>query len=124
MHGHNKEFGAKGEDAACGYLRRNGYQIIERNFRTRNGEIDIIAIDKSIKPQTLCFIEVKTRFSDEFGDPLEAITYYKLQALIRTALFYQMSHPKLPQLLRLDAVSITMSHEGEVLDLKLVKNLN
>lgn len=124
MRGHNKQFGQKGEDEACSYLRRQGYEIIERNFRIRNGEIDIIALDKSTKPYTLCFIEVKTRFSDDFGDPLEAITYYKLQALTRTALFYQMSHPKLPSLLRLDAVALTMDHDGNLIDLKLVKNLN
>lgn len=124
MRGHNKQFGQKGEDEACSYLRRHGYEIIERNYRIRNGEIDIIALDKSVRPYTLCFIEVKTRFSGDFGDPLEAITYYKLQALTRTALFYQMSHPKLPSLLRLDAVALTMDHEGKVQDLKLVKNLS
>ncbi|MEK7605505.1 MAG: YraN family protein [Patescibacteria group bacterium] len=124
LRGYKKQFGEKGENEACDYLSRHGYQIVERNFRTRNGEIDIIAIDKAEKPPALCFIEVKSRFSDEYGDPLEAITYFKLRALIRTAQFYILSHPKLPQLLRLDAIAVTMDHMGNLRDLKLVKNLN
>lgn len=124
LQGYKKQFGQKGEEEACSYLRQHGYEIIERNFRTRNGEIDIIAIDKTEKPYTLCFVEVKSRFSDEYGDPLEAITYFKLRALIRTAQFYQISHPKLPQLLRLDAIAVSMDHAGNLIELKLVKNLN
>lgn len=120
---HNKQFGTKGEDAACLYLIKQKYKIIERNFRTRNGEVDIIAIDTATKPLTLAFIEVKTRISDEFGDPLEAINYYKMQALIRTAAFYAASHPKLPQQLRVDAVGITMTNAGELIDIRLVKSI-
>ncbi len=124
LHGYKKQFGEKGEQEAVNYLRKHGYEIIERNFRLRNGEIDIIAIDGSVKPPTLVFVEVKTRFSDEYGDPLEAITYYKLQALQRTAIFYQIKHPKLPQLMRLDAVAVTLDHDGNLIDLRLIKNIS
>jgi putative endonuclease len=122
--GYNKEFGQKGEDKAVEFLRKKGYRLIERNFRTRNGEIDIIAVDKSSNPPTLAFIEVKTRFSDEFGDPMEAITYYKMRAFTRTALIYQMKHPKLPQLLRLDAIAVTLDHDGGLISIRLVKNIS
>jgi putative endonuclease len=121
--GYKKQFGQKGEDLACAYLRKNRYKIVERNFRLRNAEIDIIGIDTSSNPQTLAFIEVKTRTSNSYGEPLEAIGYYKLQAMNRAALYYQMSHPHLPKLLRLDAISIRMNDLGEVLLIDLLKNI-
>jgi putative endonuclease len=124
LHGYKKQFGEKGEQEAVSYLRNHGYKIIERNFRLRNGEIDIIAIDGSLKTPTLAFIEVKTRFNDDFGDPLEAITYFKLQALQRTAVFYATKHPKLPHLLRLDAVAVTLDHQYNLIDIRLVKNIS
>lgn len=122
--GYNKQFGARGEEHACSYLQKHRYHIVERNYRTRNGEIDIIAVDRSEKTPVLAFIEVKTRFSDSFGAPLEAIGYYKLQALMRTAQYYQMTHPMLPQQLRLDAIAITMTPTGEISTIDLVKNIS
>ncbi len=121
--GYRKIFGQEGEERAIEYLQNNGYRIVERNFRTRNGEIDIIAIDESLSPKELVFVEVKTRFSDSFGDPLEAITYYKMKALRRTALFYQVRHPKLPQILRLDAVAVILNKEKNNATIRLVKNI-
>lgn len=123
LHGYKKQFGQKGENEACVYLRKHGYKIIERNFRIKNGEIDIIAIDTEDKIQTLVFIEVKTRFSDEYGDPLEAITYFKLQAMQRTALFYSNQYPQLPRLLRLDAIAVILDHAGNLISIKLMKNI-
>ncbi len=123
-HGYNKLFGQKGEDEAAQYLQKNGFRVIEKNFRIRNGEIDIIALDESVKPNELVFVEVKTRFSNSFGDPLEAIHYYKMQALKRTALIYQMKHPKLPQLLRLDAIAVTLDQDGKLISIRIVKNIS
>jgi putative endonuclease len=122
--GYKKLFGQRGEDEAVRYLIHNGFKIIERNFRIRNGEIDIIALDESVKPKELVFVEVKTRLSDLYGDPLEAINYYKMQALKRTALFYQIKNPKLPQLLRLDAIAVVFNHDGTLISVKLVKNIS
>ena len=119
-----KQFGQKGEDSACAYLAKHKYKIIERNFRTRNGEIDIIAIDTSENPPTLVFIEVKTRFSNAFGEPLESIGFYKLKALERTAIFYQASHPNLPGNMRLDAVAVSMDYDGTVKNIQLIKNIS
>ena len=59
------EFGRRGEDAACAYLLRHGYSIVERNYRCRRGEIDIIAA----KDGGAVFVEVKTRRSLKFGTP-------------------------------------------------------
>lgn len=117
--------GKRGEDLAVAYLKKNGFRIIDRNFRIRGGEIDIIAIDASPEneKETLVFIEVKTRSSLEFGTPLEAITSWKLNALIKTAQFYKTKHPKLPDLMRIDAVAVTLHgiKGGEKID--LVKNI-
>ncbi len=78
------KLGSLGEDIAANYLSLNGYQIIERNFRSRLGEIDIIAKTSS----TLVFIEVKTRRNFSFGIPSEAVTYGKQQKILHTALYY------------------------------------
>lgn len=66
---HNKRLGAKGEARARGYLKENGYKILEKNYKNPFGEIDIIAE----KDGVIAFIEVKTRLSDKFGAPSEAV---------------------------------------------------
>jgi putative endonuclease len=115
--------GELGEKIAVEYLKRHNFRIIERNFRTRNGEIDIIAIDTNEKPYVLSFIEVKTRKTVEYGIPLEAIGFHKLQALQRTAEFYKLSHSGLPDSLRIDAVAILLNADNSLAQLELVKNI-
>jgi len=118
--------GKLGEDFAVSFLQRKGFIIIDRNFRIRGGEIDIIAIDPTEGKgnEALVFIEVKTRSSNEYGDPLEAIGYYKLKALIRTSQFYKMKHPRLPDLMRIDAVAVIVDENGRQLQIELVKNIS
>lgn len=118
--------GKIGEDTAASYLRKLGYTILERNFRIRNGEIDIIAVDPSTSSgqKTLVFVEVKTRSSDKFGTPLEAIHYWKLKALRNAAQVYKISHRGLPNLLRIDAVSVLLNNRGEVVSLEHMKNIS
>jgi putative endonuclease len=70
----NKTFGKIGEDRAAKLLRNKGYKIIEQNYTTKLGEIDLIAIDVD----TLVFVEVKTRWSKKFGNPEEAVNLRKL----------------------------------------------
>lgn len=108
------------------FLEKKGYLIVERNFRTRNGEIDIVAIDPSTGSgqATLVFVEVKTREGNAYGTPLEAITYFKLKFLIRTATFYSATHPRLPKGLRIDAIAVSLGANGEVLDIEHVKNIS
>jgi len=110
----------RGEDLASDYLAKKGYKILERNFRKRYGEIDIVALDRN----TLVFIEVKTRSSNQFGSPLESITPWKLKSVIKTAQYYKLTHKNLPDSLRIDAVSIKLSQEGSVNELELVKNIS
>lgn len=112
-----------GEDKACEYLKKLGFKIIERNFRKGYGEIDIVAIDESEKEKVLAFIEVKTRTSNQFGTPLEAITYWKLKTLIKTAQYYKMTHRNLPESLRIDAIAVILNG-NEVQNIELTKNIS
>ena len=79
--------GRKGEDAAARYLCARGYSILERNWRCRFGEADIIARDPD---GTICFVEVKTRRSMDAGLPEESITAQKRQRYERIAMCYMM----------------------------------
>lgn len=80
--------GKAGEDLAARYLMQKGYDIVERNYHTRFGEIDIIARDA----RYLAFVEVKTRARGGLTDPLESITPAKRGKIIRSALLYLQSH--------------------------------
>jgi len=103
-----KELGAKGEEIAARYLKKKGYRIIERNFRTRIGEIDIIAEHD----RELVFIEVKTRTDVLFGSPFESVTPQKQKQLSKVALDYmnKMDCHDLPA--RFDVVGIEIREEG------------
>ncbi len=79
-----RSIGTVKEECAVAYLESNNYQIIEKNFRTRYGEIDIIAMDG----ECLVFVEVKFRSSVKYGYPEEAVDSFKQRKIINTALFY------------------------------------
>lgn len=111
-----KSVGQIGEDLAAKYLSKAGYKIIERNYRIRGGEIDIIALDGN----TLVYIEVKTRTSHTFGLPEESVTIPKLNFLIRAAKFYRNCRRNLPAGERIDVVAIDMT--GNKPQIKLIKN--
>lgn len=115
----NLPLGRFGEELAAKYLQKNGYRILARNFRKGYGEIDII----TQKEDTLVFVEVKTRIGDKYGKPEEAITPWKLKALIRTVQYYKVLHPKLPDSLRIDLLAIDLSPAGEVKTLKHLQNI-
>lgn len=78
------ELGMMGEKLALDYLKKNRFKILETNYRSNHGEIDIIARKK----KTLFFIEIKTRSSDAFGTPAESVTAKKQEHLIKTAEYY------------------------------------
>lgn len=81
---YKKQFGKDGEDLAEKFLTQKGYEIVERNFLIRGGEIDIVSKIKG----WLVFVEVKARKNINHGLPEEAITYWKIKSLKKTALFY------------------------------------
>lgn len=94
--------GRKGEDIAAEYLEKNGCRILERNFRCRYGEIDIIAMDGS----TLCFVEVKTRSRVSFGLPCQAVDWKKEQHIMRCAYCYMRESEAECSGIRIDIVEI------------------
>ena len=80
--------GKSGEDFVCNKISALGFKILQRNFREKFGEIDIIALDG----KTLCFIEVRTRNSDLLGHPSETVDLKKQHQIRRVAEFYLMKH--------------------------------
>ena len=105
----NKATGNFGEKLASDFLKKQGYKILERNYRIRGGEIDIVARDG----ETLVFVEVKTRYSHEFGLPSESMTYFKIKALLKTAQFYNQKINWGNKPYRLDFISIDFASSKE-----------
>ena len=97
-----KAFGNKGERLAARFLRRKGFKILARQYATRWGEIDLIALDG----ETVVFVEVKSRRSQAAGHPVEAITYDKQKKLTRMALAYLKRHGLLENSARFDVVAV------------------
>ena len=111
-----KELGKKGEELALRFLKKNGYQIIERNYVCKLGEIDIIAKEKD----TLAFVEVKTRTSTLFGPPELSVTPFKQMQLSKAALYF-LKVKKLEDVkARFDVVAILLGKERE--EIELIKN--
>jgi putative endonuclease len=104
----NQSSGAWGEDVALRYLTRRGYRLVERNYRTRRGEIDLIVRHED----TLVFVEVKLRRTTGFGDPLEAVTPHK-QRTIRSLAVQYLADRKPPfDTLRFDVIGILAGRDG------------
>ena len=100
---YKKEKGSWGEDRAAEYLQGQGYVIRERNFRGKTGEIDIIAE----KDGTIHFVEVKTRTSEDMGEPLEAIDERKLRHILRTSQLYLYRNDLFDRYVSIDGIGIT-----------------
>ena len=98
----NKITGKCGEDFAAHYLKLHGYKILERNYKNKIGEIDIIAT----KENYLIFIEVKYRSTLQFGYPREAVTLKKQQKIRNVATFYLMKNGKMDANIRFDVVEV------------------
>lgn len=113
------DVGNKGEYLACEYLKKLGYKILERNYRIRGGEIDIVAIDQDF----LVFIEVKTRYTNEFGLPVESMTPWKIKALLKTARFYIQLIDWGDQPYRLDFVGIDFTKDRNNPEIELIKDI-
>ncbi len=91
-----------GEDAAAAVLADQGFVILERNYRCRLGEIDIVARDG----QVLCFVEVKAVSGDEAGSPFEKVTPHKQSRIVRVAQAYLQEHRQEEEPCRFDVVGV------------------
>lgn len=107
-----RETGTQYEERAAEYLIAQNYQILERTYRIRSGEIDIIARDGTV----LVFIEVKYRKNDESGNPLEAVDIRKQRKIIKVARYYlyQKKYGDVP--CRFDVIGICGSHIEHIKD--------
>jgi len=101
---------------AAAFLKREGYRIIERNYRCRYGEIDIIAMDK----KDVVFVEVKGRKSDTFGSPEEAIGPAKQKRISKAAVHYMQEEGLSDHNARFDVVAIRFMPEGN--RVQLIRN--
>lgn len=104
--GRNQVLGAKGEELVSQFVSSQGYKILERNWRIKEGEIDLIALSKSGQ---ITFIEVKTRSSEKFGHPLEAISRDKAHRLQKLALAWLVLNGKFGSDYQIDCASVLFS---------------
>jgi putative endonuclease len=95
-------FGNLGEDIACGFLKKNGYKVVERGYKCRAGEIDIIAR----KGKSLVFVEVKSRSADGFGGPASAVGRAKQRKIVSTAIYYLKERKIKPKEISFDVLAI------------------
>jgi putative endonuclease len=104
------KLGEAGEEFVANHLIKSGARILARNWRTREGEIDIVAKDLD---GTIIFVEVKSRTSLSYGDPLEAIDTKKALRIQRLALAWLATNGYLGDEYRIDGAGITQSRSGE-----------
>jgi putative endonuclease len=108
--------GKRGEELAVAHLQNLGYRILERNYRCPLGEIDIVARDKD----TLVFVEVKSRKTEEFGDPELAVGKTKQRKMTLVSLFYLAQKKDSPVKARFDVVAVKILHDRT--EVKLIRD--
>lgn len=119
MRGHtNQALGARGEELAADSLLSAGYRILERNFRSRGGEVDIVARDRD---NTIVFVEVKTRSSLAFGLPQLAVTSRKQRQIAKGALTWLSRNRCHQQSARFDVIAVLLHDDGHF-DLEHIVN--
>ena len=111
--GSRMELGSKGEELAVVFLKKRGYTILEKNFRCKFGEIDIIARER----KTLVFVEVKTRSSLGFGSPQTSVTRKKQDQLTKVALFYLQKKQLFNCEARFDVVAVELNSMKKQIEL-------
>ncbi|MFH1413671.1 MAG: YraN family protein [Candidatus Omnitrophota bacterium] len=116
MSENNLSLGRSAEDCAVDLLKKNGYKILARNYRTKLGEIDIVAVDQD----TICFVEVKMRRTERFGSPLDSISRFKQRQISKAALVYLQKNKLLNKKARFDVVSMIYLKNSP--QINLIKN--
>lgn len=104
-----REIGTHGENIALEYLLNKGYKLISKNFRTNFGEIDIIVK----RNDTLCFVEVKTRYNSNFGFPAHSITINKQKRIKKASLLFVNKEKLFNLNLRFDVVEIFLNYNDD-----------
>jgi putative endonuclease len=112
MSDRRQRLGILGEDLACTELQQRGYAILERRYRTRHGEIDIIARDGEVT----VFVEVKTRIGTDFGDGADAVTAWKQRRISKMAVDFLVRHRLHDRPCRFDVVAVDMTGGSATID--------
>ena len=113
MKNNNKKTGKIGEDIAIDFLKKKGYKIIERNYKCVFGEVDIVALDSG----NIVFVEVKSRRSEYFGDPTDAVDLNKQKKISKIALNYLKEKRLDNHDARFDVIAIKLSPNGNTVEL-------
>ena len=116
MRNRQQKFGEKGEAIAVRQLKKDGYKILETNYLTKLGEIDIIAKDKD----TIVFVEVKARRSVSFGSPKGAVTSQKQKKISMVALYYLKATNQITAKARFDVVAVNLNRDKPRIE--IIKN--
>lgn len=117
-----RDVGKSGEICAEKFLISQNYRIIAKNFRAKSGEIDMVAFDYSTRE--IAFIEVKTRTSDTFGEPQDAVDYRKREKILKTALHFLSSTAKNNHFgWRVDVIAVKLDGEGKLKEITHFKNI-
>lgn len=117
---HQRQIGNLGEKIAAEYLTNQGYRLLEQNFRTPYGELDLVLLDKD----ALVFVEVKTRTSDTFGTPESSVTESKLERIYNAALLWLQEHPEATDQWRIDVIAIQLGPGNATRDIQHFINVN
>ena len=112
-----RDLGDFGERVAAAHLEAKGYRIRERNFRTREGEIDIIVE----RGETLVFVEVRTRRGESMGSAAESITASKASRIVAAAQAYVQATEGCPEDQRIDVIALSLASDGRVLSLEHIE---
>jgi len=104
--------GKEGEQIAESYLKKKGFRMVERNYRCRAGEVDLIALDRRV----IVFVEVKTRHDGSYGGPLESVHPRKQKRMIKAALFFLSEHKLHHRDARFDVVGISFAGRDPVVE--------
>lgn len=118
MHSFNKDIGNYGESLAESYLVSLGVLIIDKNFKCKQGEIDLICRDDNY----ITFIEVKTRYSSQFETPADSVTYKKQRKIFKTAQFYIMINMLQNMNFRFDVIEVILNTSDNRYDISIIKN--
>ena len=118
MKKYNKAIGAYGETIARDFLTTNGYKILDMNYRNRCGEIDIICKNNNI----IIFCEIKSRYTDTFGSPIESITSYKQKQIIKLSEIYLLYKKYQNYNVRYDVIEIIFNNKNASFKLNHLKD--
>lgn len=114
----NKDIGAYGEDLACKYLLNINHKILARNFRNKLGEIDIITFFNNM----IIFTEVKSRYTNSYGSPMESVTYYKQRQIIKLSSYYVLINKFNDYNIRYDVIEILFNKSNQNFTINHIKD--